>query len=95
MELKELGLDWVSCSPKTAEHTLKADNGNCNELRYVLAKDRALPKPHLLAEYYYLSPVFTPDMRIDYESLGWCIKLIHEEPKWRLSVQYHKFLNLR
>ena len=86
--------NFVSCSPKTAEHTL------ClllppSELRYVLAANQALPKPRLEADHYYLSPVFTPDMTIDYDSLTWCIELIKENPKWKLSIQWHKLLHLR
>lgn len=85
--------DFISCSPKTAEHTLLI--GDVDELRYVLAVNQAIPKPLLLAEHYYLSPVFTPSMVIDYESLSWCMKLILENPKYRMSVQWHKLLHLR
>ncbi len=85
---------FVSCSPKTAEHTLRLPLSP-TELRYVLAANQALPKPSLEAGEYYLSPVFNPDATIDYDSLIWCINLIKENPKWKLSVQWHKLLRLR
>jgi len=91
--LDKLTLDWVSCSPKTAEHTIRLSK--CHELRYVLADGRALPKPSIQADHYYLSPVFNPDWTVDQKSLAWCIKLIMENPKWKLSVQWHKMLHLR
>lgn len=93
IDISKLTLDWISCSPKTAEHTIKIEK--CNELRYVLGKDRALPKPHAKADNYFLSPVFNPDWSIDYESLIWIMKLIKENPTWKMSVQTQKLLNLR
>lgn len=94
-DLQDLNLDWISCSPKTAEHTLVCDRYTCHELRYVIAKDRALPNPKLIAEHYYLSPVFNPDWTLDYDSLVWTMKLIKEHPTWRMSLQMHKFLKFR
>lgn len=87
-------LDWVSCSPKTAEHTLKIQGAQ--ELRYVLPAGHALPRPTLPHEYLYLSPVFHPNMTIDYQSLAWCTKLVMENSQGvRLSCQMHKLLKLR
>ena len=94
-DLQPLNLDWISCSPKTAEHTLICDRNTCHELRYVLAKDRALPNPKLIAEHYYLSPVFNPDWSVDYGSLTWILRLIKENPTWKMSLQAHKLLQLR
>ncbi len=91
--LDKLGIEWVSCSPKTAEHTIRLSK--CSELRYVMPHGRALPKPSTKADHLYLSPVFNPDFSIDQKSLAWCVKLIMENPEWKLSVQSHKFLKLR
>ena len=92
-DLSTLNLDWISASPKTAEHTLQLREAN--ELRYVVGVNQALPKPSIPAEYYYLSPVFNPDMSIDYESLTWCMNLIMENPKWSLSTQLQKIWKMR
>lgn len=86
-------INFVSCSPKTAEHTIRIQK--INELRYVRAANQALPKPRNPCENLFLSPRFDPDLRIDRESLAWCIKLVKENPAWRLSVQTHKLLAQR
>lgn len=90
-ELPEV--DWVSCSPKTAEHTLRV--GHVDELRYVRAHGQALPKPRLKAAHYYVSPAFEPDGTLRRETLDWCVELVKENPRWALSVQSHKLLRLR
>ncbi len=83
-------VDWISCSPKTAEHTLRC--GPVNELRYVINDNMALPKPRLEAEHFYLSPTFNPDGSPDLKAVKWCQALIMENPKWKLSLQTHKLL---
>lgn len=86
-------LDWISCSPKTAEHTLQV--GAVNELRYVRAANQALPKPRLSADHYFLSPAFNDDEREFRANLAWCIRLCKENPQWRLSMQQHKLWSVR
>jgi organic radical activating enzyme len=92
---KELptGLDWVSCSPKTAEHTLALKAAT--ELRYVRRQGMGIPKPSIDAAHYFISPGFQPDGSLDSKDLGWCIRLAKENPLWRLSVQQHKLWNVR
>lgn len=87
-------LDWITVSPKTAEHTLRASK--CHELKYVLADGAHPPVPSLTADNYLLSPVFD-GMEIDRTSLRWCVKQIKDAVKipWELSVQNHKFWKVR
>lgn len=91
---KELpsGIDWVSCSPKTAEHTIKLKS--VNELRYVRGPHQGIPLPQTDAAFYYLSPASGPFGPND-ESLPWCMRLIRENPRWRLSTQLHKSWGIR
>jgi 7-carboxy-7-deazaguanine synthase len=91
--LRAAGLDWVSCSPKTAEHTLELEGAN--ELRYVRAHMQALPKPRVLAEHYYVSPAFTDDEREFQRNLAWCVQLCKESATWKMSVQNHKLWRVR
>ena len=92
--LKELpkGVDWISCSPKTAEHTLRLKQ--VNELRYVRDIRQGIPKTKIKADYYYLSPA-ADGGGPKQESLEWCMRLAHENPQWRLSVQMHKLWDIR
>jgi organic radical activating enzyme len=86
------GIDWVTCSPKVAEHAVAVKEAH--ELKYVRHAGQALPKPRCKAAHYLLSPAFMPTA-VDRESLAWCIQLVKENPKWRLSVQQHKMWNVR
>jgi 7-carboxy-7-deazaguanine synthase len=85
-------IDWISCSPKTAEHTLKI--GEVSELRYVRAIRQGIPKPKLKARHQFLSPAADSDGPRQ-ENLNHCLQLIDENPTWRLSVQMHKLWGIR
>jgi 7-carboxy-7-deazaguanine synthase len=89
------GLDWVCVSPKVADHVVakKFPNG-VDELRYVRHSGQmACPEPKVEAKEYYLSPRFDGN-DINGENLKKCISLILENPKWKLSLQSHKILNV-
>ena len=86
------GIDWVSCSPKTAEHTLALKTAD--ELRYVRCTRQGIPKPKIKASALYLSPGAS-SAGIARENLQWCMELINENPAWRLSVQMHKLWEIR
>lgn len=84
-------LDVVSVSPKVAEHVLaKNFPDGVTELKYVMHKGKmSVPVPSVKAQYYFLQPQ-NDGHRINYENLEHCLKLILENPKWRLSMQSHK-----
>lgn len=85
-------IDWVSCSPKTAEHTLRLER--VDELRYVRHVGQAIPRPALTATHYFVSPAWDGD-RFPVENLAHCIALVKENPQWSLSVQQHKLWRVR
>lgn len=87
------GLNWISCSPKTAEHTLQV--GHVNELRYVRRAGMGIPKPSLSANEFFLSPAVDASGQIHPADLSWCVKLCLEHPDWRLSTQQHKAWRIR
>jgi len=80
--------DWISCSPKTAEHTLKLKFAN--ELRYVRSIGQGIPKPTIKADHYMISPAFESDGTAHPATVQYCIQMIKENPEWQLSVQMHK-----
>jgi 7-carboxy-7-deazaguanine synthase len=86
-------LDWVSMSPKTAEHTL-IPHKNLRELRYVRRHGMGIPKPSLKAEHLFISPAAGSD-GISRKDLEWCIDLVRDNPGWKLSVQQHKLWGVR
>lgn len=85
-------LDWITCSPKVAEHAIRLSAAS--ELKYVRGYGQGIPKPVLEAQHKLISPAFE-GMQLDRRALDWCIRLIHENPEWRLSLQTHKFTNVR
>jgi organic radical activating enzyme len=87
------GIDWITVSPKVAEHALQ--QALADEVKYVRAHGQALPKPHIKAAHYLLSPAWSPSTGFDNESLSWCLQLVKEHPTWRLSMQQHKIWRVR
>lgn len=84
---------WVSCSPKSAEHTLRV--GMVNELRYVRNAGQGIPVPKLPAHHLFLSPAWDANAYVTRRNLEHCMDLIHQHPEWRLSVQQHKLWRVR
>ena len=85
------GIDWVCVSPK-ADASLKVREGN--ELKLVYPQPRASPSAYeaLSFEHFLLQPMDGPEVRANTErAIAYCM----EHPKWRLSLQTHKFLGIR
>jgi 7-carboxy-7-deazaguanine synthase len=81
------GIDWVTCSPKVAEHAIKP--AKVNELKYTRGYKQGIPHPSCEADHYLLSPVFDGDNE-NKKNIEWCVKLCLDNPQWRLTVQHHK-----
>ena len=91
VELPE-GMDWITVSPKVAEHAVR--QRQAHEVKYVRGYGQAVPRTVVEAEHYLISPAFEGD-RLDPRALDWCIRLCKENPPWRLSVQQHKAWKVR
>lgn len=87
------GIDWITVSPKTAEHTLRQQTAN--EVKYIRAKGQGIPRPSIKADHYLISPACLPTGQFLSEDLIWCVNLVKENPTWRLSLQTHKLLKVR
>jgi organic radical activating enzyme len=92
VDVSALGLHYIACSPKSAEHTLRI--ASADELRYVRRFNMGIPKPIIKADHLFISPAFGPH-GVDAADLAWCIRLVRENPAWRLSVQQHKGWRVR
>ena len=89
------GLDWVCVSPKVAEHVVSKNfPDGVDELRYVRhANQLAVPEPKVDSKHFYLSPRFDGDS-MNQENLKQCVDLVLKNPKWKLSLQSHKLINV-
>lgn len=85
-------LDWVTLSPKVAEHAIKCKD--CSEIKYVRHYGQGIPVTQVNAEHYLVSPAFEGN-NLPRLTLEWCIQLVKENPTWCLSVQQHKFWGVR
>lgn len=86
------GLDWITISPKVAEHAIK--QLSANEVKYVRGYGQAIPSPVIKADNQIISPAFN-GTNLDSATLRWCEQLVLENPRWRLGVQLHKLLTQR
>jgi len=86
-----VGLDWVCCSPKTQNPVVTW----ADEAKYLIKAGQPLPENPIQAENLLVSPVWEPNETCKRETVEWCLKLVRENPAWRLSVQYHKIWAIR
>ncbi len=85
------GLDWICVSPKAGTE-LRIQTGN--ELKLVFPQAGAPPElfEALAFERFSLQPMHGPDLE---ENTARAIDYCLQHPRWRLSVQVHKVLNIR
>ncbi len=84
------GIDWICMSPK-ANTDIVLRKGN--ELKLVFPQKGAEPHKyeHLDYEHFFLQPMDGPEAAKNTQlTLDYCLK----NPKWSLSIQTHKLLNI-
>jgi 7-carboxy-7-deazaguanine synthase (Cx14CxxC type) len=85
------GVDWVCVSPKGAA-PLMIRHGD--ELKLVFPQGDAHPEQFVRLDFrhFFLQPMDGPDLVAHTQrAVGYCLA----HPRWRLSLQVHKLLNLR
>lgn len=86
------GIDWITVSPKVAEHAVR--QRIAHEVKYVRGHGQGIPRTVVQAEHKLISPAFDGS-GLDARTLEWCIRLVKENPEWRLSIQMHKAWRIR
>nr|VFK41925.1 MAG: Organic radical activating enzyme [Candidatus Kentron sp. SD]VFK47834.1 MAG: Organic radical activating enzyme [Candidatus Kentron sp. SD]VFK80685.1 MAG: Organic radical activating enzyme [Candidatus Kentron sp. SD] len=87
----EWEIDWITVSPKVAEHALKQTFAH--EVKYVRGYGQALPETRVRAPHKFISPAFE-GMELDRETLQWC-RTLADHSDWHLSIQMHKLWKIR
>ena len=85
------GIDWVCVSPKADAPVVQTTG---QELKLVFPQALAMPDrfEHLDFERFWLQPMDGPDQAANTAAaLDYCLA----HPKWRLSVQTHKYIGVR
>ncbi len=85
------GLDWICVSPK-ADAPLVQTRGN--ELKLVYPQALAMPERFegLDFERFWLQPMDGPEREANTAA---CVDYCLSHPKWRISVQTHKYIGVR
>lgn len=83
-------LDWLTVSPKVKPAVKK-----CNELKVLFDGKTPVRDFDIKADYYYLQPEDTGDAEKNQDITSKCVEYIKEHPKWRLSLQIHKLINIK
>jgi len=84
------GLNWVTVSPKNKLHKSIM---KCDELKILYQQDSDIRQFDIKADHLYLSPIFN-GQDANYEVINNCINYIKDNPKWKLSLQLHKLINI-
>lgn len=89
-------IDWVTCSPKS-DFCDKADVvvERCDELKVVYTYQNIDKWLDIEALYYYLQPCDTKDEQKNKEIISSVVEKCIDNPKWRISLQTQKILNVR
>jgi len=85
------GVDWICVSPKAAAPVVQTSG---QELKLVYPQALAMPDrfEDLAFERFWLQPMDGPDQAANTAAaLDYCLR----NPKWRLSVQTHKYIGVR
>ena len=85
------GIDWICVSPKAAAPVVQTFG---QELKLVYPQPLAMPErfDDLEFERFWLQPMDGPDQAANTAAaLDYCLR----HPKWRLSVQTHKYIGVR
>lgn len=85
------GIDWITCSPK--QPVVVPDR--INELKELFDGERPIFNPETDADVYSLQPLDTGDCVRNAAITEAAVEYVKNNPRWRLSLQTHKLLNIR
>lgn len=90
------GIDWVTCSPKSLFiESAKTVIKKVSELKVVLDGKHSITDCGIEADYYYVQPCDVGDKKKNEAILQQAITFVKLNPKWQLSLQQHKIINIQ
>jgi len=87
-------IDYISISPKGE---INCNIKQVNEIRLLYPyffNNQLISNLKCKYDNLYLSPAFN-DFKPNYDNINKCIQLIKENPKWKLSIQIHKLIDIK
>lgn len=90
IDISKLNLDWVTVSPKSK---IKLEQKSGNELKLVFPQDGfdLFEFYELKFDHFFLQPKFDFEYQKNRQI---CLEYCLANPKWRLSLQIHKILDI-
>lgn len=90
------GIDWITCSPKSAF----VANGavaikEASEVKVVFDGIHEVSDCGISANYYYVQPCDVGDKEKNAQILSQTVSFVESHPRWQLSLQLHKIINVR
>lgn len=90
------GIDWITCSPKASF----VKNGEvviqkASEVKVVFDGKHEISDQGIAAEFFYVQPCDVGDKERNADILQQTVAFVEAHPKWQLSLQQHKILNIR
>lgn len=92
-----MNVNWITVSPKMAyvgdagKPTLQA----ADEVKVVFDREHEVEDYGIKANHYFVQPCDTGYEEENREIINDCVEFIKKNPKWRLSLQTQKILNVR
>lgn len=92
-------VDWVTVSPKEAYvgSVGKPVIKTAQEVKIVLDDLHTYDDPTfgITAAHYFVQPCDTSDEARNRDIINRCVNFVKENPKWKISLQMHKILNVQ
>lgn len=89
-------VDWITCSPKQlyVGEAGRPRLQRVNEVKVVFDNKGEVSDYGLEADHYFLQPLDTGNKIQNAQIIAGLFEYIKQHPKWRLSLQTHKIINV-
>lgn len=90
-------VDWLTISPKQqfVGETGRIIVSRANEVKVVFDGVNEITDFGIQAQCYYVQPCDVGDVEKNKEIVNQCVEFVKQNPKWKLSLQTQKILNVR
>lgn len=86
------GVDWVCLSPKAGTEVVVE---RADEVKVVVPQTvDPSTWDHVEATHRFVQPMADPDSEVTAANISWALSHCRAHPRWRLSVQTHKYLGI-
>lgn len=92
------GIDWVTLSPKfgfPGGDALPCVMKCCDELKVVYTGQDLSQYDFITARHRFLQPCYVEDEQQRRLNTQMCVNAVLSDPRWRLSLQTHRYLGIR